>query len=62
MAEDKKKGEDVPLSCAICLKEIGHEAGETFEVDDYVHHFCGLDCYSQWQRKKTEEGSEKDEG
>ena len=34
-----------------------HLLVETFEVDDYVHHFCGLDCYSKWQKKKPEEPS-----
>lgn len=49
MAE-KKKDEKPAISCEICLREIEHEEAETFEVDDYVHHFCGLDCYSKWQR------------
>lgn len=55
MTEEKKKEEEAAISCAICLKEIGHEEGETFEVDDYVHHFCGLECYSEWQSKKAED-------
>lgn len=62
MAEEKKKEEEAPISCSICLKEIGHEEGETFEVDDYVHHFCGLDCYSEWQRMKADDASKEDKG
>lgn len=62
MMEEKKKTDDPALSCSICLKEIGHEEGETFEVEDYVHHFCGLDCYSEWQRKTAKDtpGEKKD--
>ena len=62
MSEEKKKEEEAALSCTICLKDIGHEEHETYEVDDYVHHFCGLDCYSEWQRLKTKDtpGSGKD--
>jgi hypothetical protein len=61
MTEEKKIDEPA-LSCSICLKEIDHEEGETFEVDDYVHHFCGLDCYSEWQKKtgKDTPGKKKD--
>ena len=55
MTDEMKKSEEASLSCSICLKEIGHEEGETYEVDDYVHHFCGLDCYSEWERKKEED-------
>ncbi len=48
MAE-KKKDDKPAIACEICMKEIDHEEAETFEVDEYVHHFCGLDCYSKWQ-------------
>ena len=58
MTDEKKKSEEPSLSCSICLKDISHEEGETYEVDDYVHHFCGLDCYSEWQRKKAEDAPE----
>ena len=38
------------------MKEIDHEEAETFEVEDYVHHCCGLDCFRKWQNQKPEEG------
>ena len=62
MTEEKKNTDESALACSICLKEIGHEEHETFEVDDYVHHFCGLGCYSEWQRKRTDDkpAEEKD--
>jgi len=60
MIEKKKKEEEPTLACSICLREIDHEEAETYEVDDYVHHFCGLDCYSKWQKQKPgETGGEK---
>ena len=51
MSDQKSKKEEPALACEVCLKEIDHEEAETFEVDEYVHHFCGLDCYSRWQKK-----------
>ena len=38
------------ISCDICLKEIPAEAEEYAETGDYVHHFCGIECYKQWQQ------------
>lgn len=39
--------ETVP--CEVCLKEIPRSEAQTSEVDDYVLHFCGIDCYKKWQ-------------
>lgn len=42
------------ISCDICHKEIPLSEAKTFEAEDYVAHFCGLDCYSAWkQRSET---------
>lgn len=55
MSEEKTKKEEEPaLTCVVCMKDIDDSDAETFEVDDYVHHFCGLDCYSRWRKKKPE--------
>jgi len=49
----KKSKEDQPaLSCSVCLKEVDRSEAETYEVEDYVHHFCGLECYSKWQHSR----------
>ncbi len=54
MKEEEKK----PLiSCDVCRKEIPRSAAQTYEGEEYVMHFCGLDCYNQW--KPTEEEEEK---
>lgn len=39
------------LSCEVCLKEIPASGARSAEVGDYVAHFCGLECYRQWQAK-----------
>lgn len=37
------------LSCEVCLKEVPADASLTEYVQDYVHHFCGLDCLDTWR-------------
>lgn len=41
------------LSCDICLKEIPASVAQSLEGPDYVHHFCGLECYERWQVTHT---------
>lgn len=43
-----------PISCEVCLKEIPASAGTTMETDDYIYHFCGTDCYQQWQQQQEQ--------
>lgn len=44
------------LSCDVCHKEIPLSEANRFEAQDYVAHFCGLDCYSTWkERSETRE-------
>ena len=38
------------LNCEICLKEIPADSGEYLETDEYVQHFCGIECYNQWKK------------
>ena len=48
------------LDCSICMQEIPATGGASEEAEDYVRHFCGLECYAQWaqQRDETEENTE----
>ena len=39
------------VSCEICLAEIPATVAHSTEGPDYVHHFCGLNCLEQWQKK-----------
>jgi hypothetical protein len=40
------------LSCAVCLKEIPADAAVSADVQDYIHHFCGLDCLALWKKQR----------
>jgi hypothetical protein len=39
------------LSCAVCLKEIPADAIKLADAQDYVQHFCGLDCLEVWRKQ-----------
>ena len=52
MNNQDKPTETVP--CEVCLKEIPRSEAKTSEVDDYVLHFCGIDCYDKWHKENTE--------
>lgn len=39
------------LSCAVCLKEVPADAIAVTDAQDYVLHFCGLDCLDAWQKQ-----------
>ena len=45
------------LNCDVCMKEIPSESEEYFETDEYVRHFCGIECYTKW--KKTDDAGDK---
>jgi hypothetical protein len=36
------------VPCEVCLKEIPRSEAVNAEAEDYVAHFCGLDCYRAW--------------
>ncbi|MGD2118539.1 MAG: DUF3330 domain-containing protein [Chromatiales bacterium] len=40
------------IACEICLAEIPPGKDEYVETDDYVMHFCGIDCYTRWKQQK----------
>lgn len=37
------------IACEICLKEIPKSLAHTFEGEDYVLYFCGVDCHYKWE-------------
>lgn len=39
------------ISCDVCHKEIPLSEAKRFEAQDYVAHFCGLDCYATWKQR-----------
>jgi hypothetical protein len=39
------------LNCVVCLKEVPADAIAVTDAQDYVMHFCGLDCLEAWQKQ-----------
>jgi hypothetical protein len=39
------------FNCEVCLKEIPADALNVTDAQDYVHHFCGLDCLGIWRKR-----------
>jgi hypothetical protein len=37
--------------CEICLQQLPPDAVKVADAQDYVHHFCGLDCLAAWQKQ-----------
>lgn len=46
--DDEKSCEVV--SCEVCLAEVPGDLATSFDGQDYVHHFCGLDCLARWHK------------
>lgn len=42
-------GDNTEIACEVCLAEIPASVAHSLEGPDYVHHFCGLDCYARWK-------------
>jgi len=47
------------VSCELCLSEVPASAVATMEVEDYVHHFCGLECLEKWHQQPERKKEEK---
>jgi len=45
------------LSCEVCLTQIPADTALNAECDEYVLHFCGIECYRQW-RQQSESSEE----
>jgi hypothetical protein len=46
------------VSCAVCLKEIPADSIRVTDAQEYVHHFCGLDCLEIWRKQATADAGE----
>jgi len=52
---DKPRPEEPELiDCDICMKEIPESVALSEEGQDYVLHFCGIECYTKWKQRKQE--------
>lgn len=45
------------VSCETCLKEVPIDAALSVDAQDYVHHFCGLECLEAWRAKAQAAGA-----
>lgn len=57
MYDEKKAAEPETVPCEVCLKEVPRSEAKNIEVDDYMLHFCGIDCYDKWHKEKEEKNS-----
>ena len=46
------------VACEVCMKEIPASSAKSEEVQDYVLHFCGIDCFDKW-KDRGEQGNEE---
>jgi hypothetical protein len=51
MTDNNQPPAEAIVPCEVCLKEVPASAAKSEEAADYVHHFCGLDCYEKWQKQ-----------
>lgn len=44
---------NINYSCKECCAEIASSSGYgiSAEVDEYVYHFCGQECYEKWKNR-----------
>lgn len=55
MSDPKLKPEEPEtLACQICLTEIPKDLEKSEEGVDYVYHFCGQDCFDEWNKQKKD--------
>lgn len=58
MNEELKPVEPEHVKCEICLKEVPRSEAKSAEAQDYVLHFCGLDCYDKWRGEGADKSAE----
>ena len=53
---EAKADNDLVVTCEVCSKEFPPAEAESATTDEFVRHFCGVDCYEYWiaNRKKEE--------
>ena len=55
MSGPAKPFEPPLISCEVCLRQVPRSEARIYEAPDYVLHFCGIDCFSEWQRQQGRE-------
>jgi hypothetical protein len=57
MAEELKSVNTEYVKCDVCLKEVPKSEAKMAEAQEYVMHFCGLDCYEKWEKNPESKAS-----
>ncbi len=57
MTEHEKPIVEQTIKCDTCLKEIPTSSAKVVEAADYVHHFCGLECFEKWKQQAHKPGT-----
>lgn len=39
------------VQCEVCMTEVPVSVAQSVEGNDYVRHFCGLECLGLWRAK-----------
>lgn len=47
------------VNCDVCLKEVPADMIKHVDAQDYVHHFCGLECLELWRKQAGKHQSGK---
>ncbi len=51
-------GNKEKIACHVCKKMIPKATALHAEGEEYVLHFCNLDCMDYWKKREKEEGKE----
>ena len=51
----EKKEDEQKIACHVCKKLIPKAAALHAEGQDYVVHFCNLECLDYWKKQKSGE-------
>jgi len=43
--------DDTRVSCHICETQVPLSEAISPEGEDYMLHFCGMDCFARWYRQ-----------
>lgn len=46
------------VACEVCFKEIPVSEAYSGEASDYIHHYCGLECYALWREQEEKQVDE----
>ena len=59
MNKERDTTEVEKIACDICRKEVPLSEAMIPEAEEYVAHFCGLECYTQWKKDSEKHGSKE---